>query len=405
MAKKTLGGIRVVEFCSELAGSYSCKILADLGAEVIKIEDPKGGDHVRRRGPFLGDIPNPERSGLFLHLNTNKLGITLNPQTATGKRIFEELVKDIDILMEDYPPGVMEEIGLGYEYLRATNPRLILTSITPFGQTGPYKHYKAYHLNIFHAGGEGYLLPGGQDELDRPPVKAGNWVGEYDAGLQAAIAVLGALYWQGISGLGQYIDISKQEALMGLYMAEYPRYLNENGYIGSRATQGQTLGGVFPCLDGYVAMIFFEDREWVSLLKVMGRPDLVEDDTFNTRTSVVSNKRRDEAQAYILEWTMSHTKEEIYHEVQKGGGACGIVLDPEGVVNSPQIKERGFMLEIEHPVAGRLQYPSFPYKYSETPVKLDRAAPLLGEHNEEIYVNRLGYSKEDLVRFKGAGIV
>jgi len=404
MTKKALGGVKLVEFCSELAGSYSCKILADLGAEVIKIEDPRGGDNARRMGPFLEDIPHPERSGLFLYLNTNKLGITLNPQKAAGKRIFEELVKDIDILVEDNQPGVMQDMGLGYEQLQATNPRLIFTSITPFGQTGPYKHYKAYHLNMFHAGGEGYLLPGGQDSLDRPPLKAANWAGEFDAGLQAAIAILEALYWQGLSGSGQYIDISKQEALMGLYMSEYPRYLNEDGYIGRRAIQGQALGGILPCLDGYVAVIFFEDREWLALLKVMGRPDLAEDETFNTRTKAILN-RREEAQAYILEWTMSHTKEEIYHEIQKNGGSCGIVLTPEGVVNSEQIRARGFMLEVEHPVAGKFRYPSVPYRFSETPVKLERAAPLLGEYNEEIYINRLGYSREDLVRFKGAGIV
>lgn len=404
MTKKALGGVKLVEFCSELAGSYSCKILADLGAEVIKIEDPRGGDNARGRGPFLGDVPHPERSGLFLYLNTNKLGITLNPQKTAGKRIFKELVKDIDILVEDNPPGVMQEMGLGYEQLRETNQRLIFTSITPFGQAGPYKHYKAYHLNIFHAGGEGYLLPGGQENLDRPPVKAGNWVGEYDAGLQATLAILGALYWQCLSGSGQYIDVSKQEALMGVYMSEYPRYFNEGGYIGSRAYQGQPLGGIFPCLDGYVAVIFFDDREWVNLLNLMGRPDLAKDDTFNTRAKAILN-RREEAQAYILEWTMSHTKEELYHETQKSGTGSAMVLTPEDVVNSEQIKARGFMLELEHPVAGKLQYPSVPYRFSKTPVKLERPAPLLGEHNEEIYVNRLGYSREDLVRFRGAEIV
>ena len=404
MSKRALDHVRVVEFCSDMAGPYCCKILADMGAEVIKIEEPDGGDSARRLGPFLGDIPHPERSGIFLYLNNNKLGITLNPRKATGKMIFEQLVKDADILVEDKTPGVMQEMGLDYERLRVANPRLIFTSLTPFGQTGPYRHYKAYHLNIFHAGGEGYLTPGGEDNQDRPPIKAGNWVGEYDAGLQTSIAILGALFWQGLSGSGQYIDISKQEALLYLYNYEYPRYFNEDGYIGSRATQGQPLGGIFPCLDGYVGVIFFEDHQWINLLKLMGRPDLAEDDTFNTRTKAIQN-RRDEAQAYILEWTVNHTKEEIYHEAQKRGVPCGMVLTPEGVVNSEQIKARGFMLEVEHPVAGKLQYPSVPYRFSETPVKLERAAPLLGEHNEEIYINRLGYSREDLVRLKGAGIV
>jgi len=405
MAKKALKGTKIVELCNSVAGSYASKILADLGAEVIKIEDPKGGDDARRMPPFLGDVSDSERSGLYLYLNTNKLGVTLNVHSAAGKRIFGELVEEADILIEDNEPGLMAEMGLSYERFRQCNEKLIYTSITPFGQTGPYKHYKAYHLNIFHAGGEGYLLPGGEELLDRPPVKAANWTGEYDSGLQASLAILGALYWQVLTGNGQYIDISKQEALMNLYMAEYPRYLNEDGYIGSRATQGQTLGGIFPCQDGHVALIFFEDREWIALLKLMGRLDLVEDETFNTRTGVVKSGRRDEANAYLLEWSLSHTKDYIYHELQKAGGACGIVCTPEEVVNSPQIKDRKFMLKVEHPIAGKLLYPSFPYKFSKTPIRLERAAPLLGQHNEEIYIDRLGYTREDMVRFKGTGIV
>jgi CoA:oxalate CoA-transferase len=404
MGKKALEGVKAVEFCRGVAGSYCSKILADLGAEVVKIEDPAGGDAARHQGPFLGDIPHPERSGLFLYLNTNKLGITLNPQTATGKRIFLRLAKDIDILVEDNPPGMMLDMGLGYEQLGAANSRLIYTSVTPFGQTGPYKHYKAYHLNTFHAGGEGYLLPGGEENANRPPIKAGNWVGEFDSGMQAAVATLGALYWQGLSGSGQYLDISKQEALMSLYASEYPRYFNEDGYVGSRFSQGQPLGGIFPCLDGYVAIIFFDDREWVNLLNTMGRPDLAEDDTFNTRTEAILH-RRDEAQAYILEWTMSHTKEELYHQTQKRGTGSAAVFIPEDVVNSEQTRARGFMQELEHPVVGKLQYPLVPYRFSRTPVKLERPAPLLGEHNELIYLDRLGYSREELIRFSGEGVV
>jgi CoA:oxalate CoA-transferase len=405
MSKGALEGIKIVEFCRDIAGPYAAKMLADLGAEVIKIEDPKGGDSARRMGPFFGDVPEQERSGLFLHLNTNKKSVTLNPGTVAGKRIFEELVQNADVLIEDNAPGFMAEMNLDYEYLRKRNAHLIYASITPFGQTGPYSHYKAYHLNSFHAGGEGYLLPGGQEAMDRPPIKAGNWTGEYDSGLHTALAIMGAVFWQYATGEGQYLDISKQEALLNMYMAEYPRYINEDGYIGSRDKQGQTLGGIFPCLDGHVALIFFEDREWICLLKLMGRTDLIEDPTFNTRTAVVKSGRRDEAQAYLLEWCLNNNQAYIYHELQKAGGACGAVYTPERVVNSAQIVHRGFMLEVEHPVAGKLKYPSVPYKLSETPVTLRQAAPLLGQHNEEVFVGSLGYKRTDLVRFKNAGII
>ena len=409
MEEKALEGVKVLEFCKDVAGAFASKILADLGAEVIRIENPKTGDPLRGKGPFLRDIPHPEKSGLFLYLNTSKLGITLNPELPSGKTIFERLARDVDVLIEDNPPGFMEKIGLGYAHLKGMNRKLIYASVTPFGQTGPYRDFKAYYLNLFHAGGEGYLTPGStymvwEDNIDRPPLKAGNLVGEFDAGMQAAIAILGALFYQRVSGKGQHVDISRQEAMMNLYPSEPPRYFNEDGYVGSRATQGQTLGGVFPCKDGYVALIFFEDREWHALLRVMGREDLVADESWNKRSRVIL-ERREEAQALMLEWTLEHTKEEIYHTVQKAGGACGMVLTPGEVVNSPQIRARGFMQELEHPLAGKIEYPTYPFKFSETPVKLAKPAPLLGEHNEEIYIRRLGFGKEELVRLREAGII
>ena len=146
MSESALAGVKVLEYCKLVSGPYCAKLMADLGAEVIKIEEPETGDEARQKGPFLNDIPHSERSGLFLYLNTNKLGITLNPGTPTGVRVFTELVKNADILVEDTAPGTMELLGLGYDALRQVNPSLIITSITPYGQTGPYRGYKAHHL-------------------------------------------------------------------------------------------------------------------------------------------------------------------------------------------------------------------------------------------------------------------
>ncbi|MCK4242122.1 MAG: CoA transferase, partial [Dehalococcoidia bacterium] len=159
MAEKALAGVKVLEFASFVSGPYCVKLLADLGAEVAKIEKPGVGDEARRRGPFPNDIPHPERSGLFLYLNTNKLGITLDVNSQTGKRIFKQLVEWADILVEDNPPKVMEELGFDYETLKTINPQLVMTSLTPFGQSGPYRDYKAYGLNISHGSGSGYLTP------------------------------------------------------------------------------------------------------------------------------------------------------------------------------------------------------------------------------------------------------
>ena len=155
MTERALEGTKIIEYCDFVAGPYCAKLLADLGAEVIKIERLGGGDEARSRGPFLGDVPHPERSGLFLYLNTNKLGITLNLDSAAGKAIFKRLIAGADILIEDRSPGEMKELGVGYDTLKELNPRLIMTSITPFGQTGPYRDYKSYYLNTYHASGAG----------------------------------------------------------------------------------------------------------------------------------------------------------------------------------------------------------------------------------------------------------
>lgn len=397
---KALSGVKVLEHCQMVAGPYCTKLFSDLGATVIKVEPPEG-DEARRRGPFLNDIPHPERSGLFLYLNTNKFGITLNFDTAKGKSIFKGLAKQVDIIVEDKSPKEAKELGLDYELLKEVNPELIVTSITPFGQTGSYKDYKAYPLNTFHGGGEGYLMPGGIEYLDRPPVKVGGFVGEYDAGINAAIGTLGALYWRELSGQGQQVDISKQESIMSLCRADMPRYINE-GLEVSRAIQGYPVGGVIPCQDGYIALITWYFREWQNFVKFMGDPDWAKEERFKDMENL--RKNGEEANAYILEFLMNHTKEELYHKGQAQGVAIGTVYNAEEILNSEHLKAREFFVEIEHPEAGKIKYPSAPYKFSKTPWRVERPAPLLGQHNEEIY-SQLGYSKQDLVRLRGDRII
>ncbi|MCK4964865.1 MAG: CoA transferase, partial [Dehalococcoidia bacterium] len=279
MPNSALEGVKVLELCQGVAGPYCTKLLADLGAEVVKIERPGYGDEARKTLPFFHDMPDPERSGLFLYLNTNKLGVTLNVTTATGKGIFQELVKQADILVEDNPPQWMTKQGLDYESLQEINPGLIMTSITPFGQTGPYRDYKAYPLNVFHCGGEGYLTPGGVENADRPPLQVGGFLVEYDSGLSAAIAVLAALYWRRKSGDGQRIDISKQESLMALNRLDMVRSANE-GEVITRAKQGVPYGGALPCKDGYTVFITWESVQWDRLVAFMGDPEWANDDKF-----------------------------------------------------------------------------------------------------------------------------
>ncbi len=226
MSEQALSHLKVLELCNFVCGPYCTKLLADLGAEVIKVEPPGVGDESRRRGPFLNDIPHPERSGLFLYLNTNKSGITLDIKTTKGRGILKELIKKTDILVEDNPPKVMKELGLTYHELKKINPRLVMTSITPFGQTGPYRDYKAHEMNLYHAGGEGYLLPIQSPDLTREPVKAGGLVGDCICGLSSAIATLAAAYNMKETGVGQHIDVSKQDVLMTMVLLEIAMYAN-----------------------------------------------------------------------------------------------------------------------------------------------------------------------------------
>jgi len=408
VAEKALQGVRVLELANLVSGPYCAKLLADLGADVVKIEEPLKGDEARRRGPFPDDVPHPERSGLFLYLNTNKRGITLDIKRATGKGIFKKLVKWADILVEDRPPGELKGLGLDYESLRTINPRLIMTSITPFGQTGPYRNYKAYHLNSYHAGGEPCILHPNPSTPDRAPVKGPGFMGDYDAGLNAALVTLGILYVRGATSPGQHIDISKQESLASLERLENVLFANRETIETKKMVEAKAhgmgnVGGLLPCRDGYVMATASDDHHWKGLVRLMGNPEWALDERYEreeTRTPhapELSNRLR--------QWAQDKGKEEVFHQAQKCGAPAGAVYSPEELVNSPQLRARGFFALIDHPEAGEIEYPSAPYRLSKTPWAIHRPAPLLGEHNEEIYVKLLGCTRQDMMKIRETGVV
>lgn len=401
MSEKALAGVKVLEFCHTVCGHFCTKLFADLGAEVIKVEKPGIGDEARRREPFAGDIPHPERSLLFLYLNTNKKSITLDVNTAAGKKILEELVKRVDILVEDNHPRIMKKLGWNYKKLSSINPMLVMTSVTPFGQTGPYRDYKAYHLNIYHAGGDGYLLQSGPAYADREPIKGGGYLGECESGVVAAGATMAALYARGVIGAGQHVDVSQHEALIALNRYLLARYPNE-GVVESRSTRSYEWGGIMKCKDGYMMMQAAEEHHWLALVKLMGEPEWTKDERFKDR--IGRGQHKDEVNSRITEWMMQHTKEEIYLEGQKCGVPIGPFYSPEEVVNNEHLKERGFFIEFDHPIVGKVKAPRGPCAFSETPFGVEKAPPLLGQHNGEVY-GRLGYSKEDLVKLAEAGVI
>ena len=274
MSQRVLEGITVLEYARFVAGPYCGRLLADMGAEVVKVEPPEG-DESRQHGPFLNDIPDPESSALFLNLNLNKSSVTLEPSTPTGADLFRRLALQADIVIEDTRPGTMESLGLGYPALQEADPGLIYVSITPFGQTGPYAGYTAYDLNIFCSGGEAYSLPGHPSQAlfpEREPVRPGAYLAEHDAGVFASMAIVSALLARDMSGLGQHIDLSKQEAAMALGREVLLRY-SGYGQVLERG-RGGIVGGIFQCRDGYVTLYPREDRHWQGLCKAMGRDDL-----------------------------------------------------------------------------------------------------------------------------------
>ena len=405
MTPSALKGVKIVEFCTTVSGAYCGKLMADLGAEVIKIEPPVIGDEARRKPPFLNDDPDPEKSGLFMYININKFGITLDPSKPHGKEIFERLVNQADILIEDHPPGEMERMGIGYDTLKKNNPGLIMMAITPFGQKGPYKDYKAYQLNISHMSGQGYLLPLVSPHLDRPPVQIGGNSGNFDAGLTASLAVMAALFWRGTSGKGQYIGMSKMEALIAMQRVESVTFPN-SGISMSR--KGESLrmsgNGIFPCKDGYVSIVTPEEHQWQNFMKLIGDPPWSKEPWCQNRFE--RGNHADKINAYILAWMKDKPKEEIFRKGQTLSVPVAQVNTAEDVVSSPHFNARGFFVEVDHPVAGKLdKFPSSPYRFSKTPWAVSRPAPRLGEHNKQILCEKIGYTTDDLEAFKDAGII
>jgi CoA:oxalate CoA-transferase len=399
MTKTALAGLRVVELCGMIAGPYCTKVLADLGAEVVKVEEPARGDPARRAGPFPQDIPHPERSGLFLHLNTNKLGITLDVATASGHRLLRELLRDVDILVEDLPPARAEALGLSYEALAAAYPELVVTSITPFGLSGPYRDWQVYHLNLYHGSGHSSFIYQDAREAAKGPVVGGGYIGEYDAGLAAALAALAAVLGRPKTGRGQQVEVSKQEALVALERVDIARFANDPTPI----RRPGMVGGLVPCRDGYVVITAVQNQQWQGLMEVMGNPAWAQEEI--CRDEISRSQHRDELQPHIEEWAAHHTAEEIYRRGQAANVPVGPVRTVADVMAWEQARQRGFFAEIEHPEAGPLEHPTAAYQLSETPWRVERPAPRLGEHNDEIYCRRLGYSRRDLVRLSAAGVI
>ena len=403
MGEGALSDLKVVEYADFISGPFCAKLMADLGADVVKVEPP-AGDTARRYGPFPGDVPHPEKSGLFLYLNTNKQGVTLDLTSAAGARIFKEIIGQADILIENHPPSMMIKLGLGYEALTKINPGLIMTSISPFGQSGPYRDYKTTNLVAMHMGSVGYYTPGAVDDLQRePPLKGGGHQADFIAGLIAALMSLSGIFMRAATGVGQHIDLSEHEAVAFNLMRDLSSYTYDGMLPGRLKSQVRGFGSFVPCADGYVQLYMTDDRQWRGFLEAIGNPEWARDGRYGDAASRIGNW--ESLEAHVAAWTRKRRKEEIYHAVQSRHAACGPVNTIDEVLSSQQLASRGFFIEVDHPEAGTFRYPGAPCKLSETPFRVIRPAPRLGEHNEEILNQRLGHTRTELVRMRAAGVI
>ncbi|MBI3954115.1 MAG: CoA transferase [Chloroflexi bacterium] len=403
MAETALEGLRVLDLTQGIAGPFCTKLLADYGADVIKIERPGHGDVARRYGPFPGDDPNPEKSGLFLHLNTNKRGITLNLKTAAGRGSFKRLAERADLVVESFMPGTMARLGLSYATLEALNQRLVLVSISNFGQTGPYRDYKATDLVIQALASPMYS----KGHPDREPLKYAENTALYFAGVTAAVAALGAAFASVFDGVGQHVDISIAEAVLGSVERMTTSYLY-TGEVARRAGHQVLptyLSGAYRCQDGFVGVQGGGRGEswWPRVYRMMGMPELAEDPRFSTLQAREQN--REELDAFWHSWLLDHTREEVFRAAREARFPLAPVNTTEDLLNDPHYRARGFFVGLEHPVAGHLVYPGAPFKLSETPWQVSRPAPALGQHNEEVYGGLLGLGQRDLAGLRKEGVI
>ncbi|MBI4296215.1 MAG: CoA transferase [Chloroflexi bacterium] len=392
-----LDGMRVLDL-TEDRGLYAGRLLADLGADVIKIEKP-GGSQARCIGPFKDDVPGTENSLYFANFNTNKRGITLDLERPAGKDIFKQLARRADVVIEDFAVGAMQSLGLDYPVLRELNRRLIMASVTGFGQTGPYSHYQSPDIVCFAMGGVMYT----SGEADRAPVVAPCDQAFHSVSILSVFGILAALYIRMSNGEGRFIDVSAHEvaAAFAQGITRYSVSAELGGRAGSQT--GSTPSRIFPCKDGYIHLVVLRPHHWRGFRAVLGNPEVMmgeawDDASFRARNGDLIN-------ALVLEFTMPRTKEELTELFQSKGIPCVPVNTPADFAQHPHTKDRGFLTEIEHPVIGRHPFLGPPYRLSRTPCRINRPAPLLGQHNREVYSQELGYTDEVLARFRADEII
>jgi benzylsuccinate CoA-transferase BbsE subunit len=401
-----LAGLRILELADH-SGQFCGKLLGDLGADVVKIEPP-GGEPSRRLGPFFDDIPHPERSLSFWYYNTSKRGITLNLEAADGRGLFVRLAATADVILETLRPGFLASLGLDYEALSNQNPGLILCSLTPFGQTGPWRDYLSSDLLHMAAGGE--MASSGYDEADvpnAPPIAPGGGNAWHMGCHFAYMAIIAALVYRTVSGRGQHIDASIHDACALTTEAAVANYLYRGEVLqrqtGRHHAAAATPRTQFRAKDGKYVCALVGGRlnprylaELADLLDVNGMAGDLRDPKYRDPAVIAANTSHI-IDDLVADFIASLPAEEVYHAAQERGFTWGAVRPPEALLDDPHLHDRGFWKEVEHPELGRnFIYPGEAAIYNGSPWRISRRAPLIGEHNFEIFHEELGLSRGEL---------
>jgi CoA:oxalate CoA-transferase len=394
---KALEGIRVLDFTQYLSGPHCTSVLSEFGAEVIKIEMPGKGEPERVAMPMT-----PKRESYqFLSYNRGKKSITLNLKDAKGIEIAKKLATKVDILVENFAPGGMERLGLGYEEVRKVNPRIIYASISGFGQTGPRRNDVSYDVVAQAMGG----LMSVTGYAEGEPLKAGISLGDYMGGYNGVIAILAALYYRMVTGEGQSIDISMQDGIWAMVFPDRANYFDTHVVpkrFGNKLSSSAPFGA-YNAKDGYVVICTITDPQWQKVLQAMSREDLIGEQRYATREN--RTKNMEEVDGLVQAWCKGRTVEEIFAILKKYGVPCSPLPTFDQVAQDPHLLSREMIVEVEQPISGKVKLSGSVYKMSKTPGNRKMRIPAVGENNEEIYGELLGIDLQELQRLKKEKII
>jgi crotonobetainyl-CoA:carnitine CoA-transferase CaiB-like acyl-CoA transferase len=401
MPVQALDNITVLDLTHHIVGPYATKLLADFGADVIKVERPEG-DIARRLGPFKGDEPHIEKSGLFFFLNTNKRSVVLDFRSPQAKSALEALARRADIVVENFAPGTLERFGMGWDFFHAVKPELSLVSISNFGQSGPYRDYRGSELVLYGFAGEMYSM----GLTEREPVKMAGTAALFESGAASAAALMGTLFGSKRHAIGQHVDISIAETHAGGVDRRHATAIAYQ-FSGRKTVRAATVGGgmpqgIYPCADGYVDFTNAGLR-YDRVLDMLNYADWLNDPRFNDPAQRMDPYVIEEWNANFLAWCLERTKREVWAEARRAKVLCGPLFTVEDMYNDNHFRDRGFWASTEHPDLGTVEFPGRPFMMQKGGWQMRRPAPRLGEHTIEV-LKEAGFSAPDIAAITAEGV-